>query len=339
MKRTQIIASLLAASVLISCGGKGDKAVEVKEEVQVPKVTVETVYSQDVEQTNTLTGTVESKVINNIAPQTALRIKEILVEVGDKVNKGQKLVTMDDNQLKQIAVQLENNRIEFERIDELYKIGGVSKSEWDARKLALDISTENYNNQSINTVLTSPISGVVTARNLDNGDMYSGGSAILVVEQINPVKLVVNVSESMFTKITKGMSVNVTTEAYGNQVFTGRVSLIHPKIDVSTRTFPVEIEVSNSDNKILPGMFARVNISYGVENRVLVPDVAIVKQTGSGDRYVYVYKNGTVEFCKVELGRMFDNQYEILSGLSDGDQVITSGHVALTNGMQVQTIK
>ncbi len=342
MKKTQILASLAIATMLMSCGGQkkekaATEAVEVKQKTQV---LVESIVAEDVEQKSTFTGTVEAKVTNNIAPQSMLRIAKILVEVGDVVKENQILATLDPTQLRQAKIQLDNNKIEFERVDELYKIGGSSKSEWDARKLALEISQESFKNLSENTTLRSPISGIVTARNLDNGDLYNGASPILVVEQIKPVKLLINVSEKLFTSIKKGMNVNVTTDVYGDQVFAGKVTIIHPKINTATRTFPVEIEISNQDSKILPGMFARVEVSHGVENHVLVPDQAVIKQTGSGDRYVYVYNNGKVDFRKVELGRRIGNKYEILSGdLSDGQQVLVSSHSVVTNGMEVEIKK
>ena len=122
-----------------------------------------------------------------------MRIDRILVEVGDRVSKGQKLVSMDEANLKQTKFQLDNQEIEFKRMDELYKVGGASKSEWDAAKMALDIKETAYRNLLENTSLLSPINGVVTARNYDSGDMYSGGEPVLVVEQITPVKLLINV--------------------------------------------------------------------------------------------------------------------------------------------------
>jgi multidrug efflux pump subunit AcrA (membrane-fusion protein) len=121
------------------------------------------------------TATVEAEVKNNIAPSSPVRIDRIFVEVGDRVSKGQKLVSMDAANLKQIKYQLDNQQIEFKRIDELYKVGGASKSEWDAAKMNLDIRETSYKNLLENTSLLSPINGVVTARNYDNGDMYSGG--------------------------------------------------------------------------------------------------------------------------------------------------------------------
>ncbi|MEN6618726.1 MAG: efflux RND transporter periplasmic adaptor subunit [Rikenellaceae bacterium] len=338
MKMTEIIKILpmVAICLLASCSN-ANKTTKT-DEVEKVKVTVEKVSRRAVEQISTFTGSVEAQTVNNIAPQMSVRIGKIYVEIGDKVLKDQKLVELDATNLTQAKIQMENDAIEFERVDELYKFGGVSKSEWDSRKLAYDISKTNYNNINENTVLASPISGIVTARNYDSGDMYSMGQPILVVEQIRPVKLKINVSESLFTKVKKGMEVDITADVYGDEIFKGRVSLIYPSINPNTRTFPVEVSVANRDERIRPGMFARVMLSYGTEEYVVVPDRAVVKQTGSGDRYIYVFKDGKVSYQKIKLGRRMDTEYEIISGIEDGDLVITTGQSRLNNGMEVEIL-
>ena len=98
--------------------------------------------------------------------------------------------------------------------------------------------------------MLSPISGIVTARNYDSGDMYSGGNPIYTVEEIRPVKLMVNVSESLFTKVKKGHEVDIRLDVYGDEVFKGKVNLVYPTIDPATRTFPVEIKIANSHERV-----------------------------------------------------------------------------------------
>ena len=185
-----------------------------------------------------------------------------------------------------------------------------------------------------NTRLVSPINGIVTARNYDSGDMI-GGEPVVTIEQKSPVKLLVNVSESFYTRVRKGMDVNVKVEVYGDEIFHGKVSLIYPTVDPQTRTFPVEIKLPNKDLKVRPGMFARVTMNFGTQNHVVAPDLSIIKQAGSGDRYIYVYKDGKVSYNKVLLGRRMDDKYEIISGVSDGDQVVVAGQSRLTNGAEV----
>ncbi|MDD2437210.1 MAG: efflux RND transporter periplasmic adaptor subunit [Massilibacteroides sp.] len=321
---------------LTSCSGEKK---EVTTEDEKPRVKIETVTVQSVDQIQEFTATVEANISNNIAPQAHGRIQKLLVEVGDHVKVGQILATMDETVLKQTKIQLDNQELEFKRIDELYKVGGASKSNWDALKTQLEVTRASYNNLKENSRLESPISGIVTARNYDSGDMYSGANPIYTVEQIRPVKLMVNVSESYFTYVKKGQEVEVTMDVYPGEKFSGKVTLVYPTIDASTRTFPVELKIDNSNEKVRPGMFARVTLSFGTLDHVVVPDLAVVKQAGSGDRYVYVYKNGKVSFEKVVLGRRMGDRYEIISGLSDGDQVVVSGQTRLVNGIDVEVVK
>ena len=330
--------ALLVVAMLGACSGGSDKAAAEKVD-EKPRVKLAEVSSRPVEQIQEYTATVEAEVKNNIAPSSPVRIDRIFVEVGDRVSKGQKLVSMDAANLKQIKYQLDNQQIEFKRIDELYKVGGASKSEWDTAKMNLDIRETSYKNLLENTSLLSPINGVVTARNYDNGDMYSGGEPVLVVEQITPVKLYINVSEGYFTKVKKGAPVSVKVDFYGDEEFEGKISLVYPTIDPATRTFPVEIQLVNRDQRVRPGMFARATLNFGTQDHVVVPDLAIVKRAGSGDRYVYVYKDGKVSYNKVELGRRMDTEYELISGVDNNSQVVIAGQSKLADGVEVEVEK
>lgn len=339
MKKGIQLVALLLTVMMGSCTGGKDKAATTEHVVEKPRVKVADVTARPVDQIQEYTATVEADVKNNIAPSTPVRIDKIFVEVGDRVSKGQKLVQMDVANLQQTKLQLDNQEIEFKRMDELYKVGGASKSEWDAAKMQLDVKQTAYNNLLENTYLLSPINGVITARNYDNGDMYSGGNPVLVVEQITPVKLMINVSESYFTQVKKGSSVDVKLDVYGDEVFKGIISLIYPTIDASTRTFPIEIKLDNRDQRVRPGMFARATLNFGTADNVVVPDLAIVKQAGSGDRYVYVLKDGKVSYNKVELGRRMGTEYELKSGVPNNSQVVVAGQARLANGVEVEVEK
>ena len=333
--RTRLhIVALLAMGLLSACtGSKEEKAATEHNETLKEKLT--TVARRPVAQIQEYTATVEAEVKNNIAPASPVRITKIWVEVGDHVSKGQKLVSMDAANLQQLKFQLDNKEIEFKRMDELYKVGGASRSEWDAAKMALDVMRSSYNNLLENTSLLSPINGVVTARNYDNGDLYSGGTPVLTVEQITPVKLLINVSEGYFTQVKKGAPVSVKMDVYGDEEFEGRISLVYPTIDATTRTFPVEVQLTNRDQRVRPGMFARATLNFGTKEHVVVPDMAIVKRAGSGDRFVYVYKEGKVSYRQVELGRRMDTEYELISGVENNAQVVVAGQTKLYDGAEV----
>jgi len=334
MKKILGFISAILAGALISCGttDSTDNAATADSTVTVEAVKV---FKESVEQINSFTATVEAKTVNNIAPNQQIRIRKIMVEVGDHVKKGQRLVLMNPANLEQRRYQMVNDSLEYERIEELYQAGGASKSDRDKMKLAYDISKTAFNTLDENTRLDSPIDGIVTARNYDNGDMFSMGAPILVVQQIRPVKLMVNVSEVLFSQIRTGMNVDITLDVYGDEKFTGKVVLIHPTVNSQTHTFQAEINIDNTNEHVRPGMFARVTMVSGVQNHVVVPDRAVQKLTGSGDRYVYVVENGKSIIKKVTLGRRMDNRYEIVSGLEDGDLVITTAQNRLSDGKEI----
>ncbi|NCB25875.1 MAG: efflux RND transporter periplasmic adaptor subunit, partial [Bacteroidia bacterium] len=226
-------------------------------------------------------------------------------------------------------------RRDYERYSELYNVGGISKQQLDQLKTQLDIAQTALNTIEENTGLKSPISGIVTVRNYDSGDV-AGGMPILTIENINPVKIVIHVSESYYSKLSQGMQAKVVVDALEGETFEGKVSLIHPTVNPGSRTFPVEIEVVNKDQQLRPGMFSRVTLNFGTNDRPLVADLAVLKQTGSNDRYVFLEKEGKAVYTKVELGTRIDDKYEIVSGLEVGDRVIVQGNTGLIEGTEVQ---
>ena len=291
MKKIKLVGMILLALVvgLTSCNKQ--KKAETDVVVETPNVRLETTAEKEVEQSYELTATVQPDAKNSIAPSTPGRIRQILVEVGTHISKGQKLVQMDVANLSNLETQIENVKRSYKRIQELFNVGGASQQDLDNIKVQLDQAQTNLKNMTENTFLLSPISGVVTARNYDDGDMYSGQLPVLTIMNINPVKVLINVSESYYSQVKIGMSIDVSFDVLNGQNFKGRVNLIYPTIDERTRTFPVEIKLNNNNNKIRPGMFARVNMEFGKAKRVVVSDKAIVKQAGSGAKFVYIYND------------------------------------------------
>lgn len=338
MKKELLIgmAAACAALLFVACSGSKESTEQTEEET-VQLVKVARVTEQAVPQVVSYTATIEPYKRNLISSSLPNRIKKIYVEVGDHVKAGQKLVDLDRANLAQQKLQLDNLELEYKRVQELFAVGGASQQQVDQMRTQYETAKTSYENLDENTVLVSPTNGVVTARNYDNGDLATG--AILTVMQIQPVKVQVNVSESDFTKVKLGMPVDVNVEVYGDEVFKGKVSLIHPTIDASTRTFVTEINIPNADNRIRPGMFARVNIDFGSVNRVVVPDQAVVKRSGSGDRFVYVYKDGKVSFNQVQLGRHMDTSYELISGVENGAEVVIAGQSRLKDGAEVKLVE
>ena len=343
---------VIAGAVIMAagCGSSDNQNQQNKAVDTTPTVAVEQVTRRDVPQEVVYSTTVQAFVKNNIAPQSVNRIAQINVEIGDNVTKGQVLAKMDqvqlqtvENQMRQAELQMKNNEVEYGRLKGLYDAGGLSQSDLDAIELAYEASKIAYNNAKKqyenlleNSVLLSPINGVVTARNYDVGDMYAMSAPIFTVEQIVPVKVLVGVSESDYTKVHVGDKVTVVADALPGQDFVGEVNRIYPTVDPATRTFTVEVKINNEKKELRPGMFARATITFGSNNSIIVPDVAVVKQQGSGERFVYVLnQDGTVSYTKVVLGRRLGKEYEVLEGLEDGAKVVTGGMIRLKDGVKV----
>lgn len=329
--------SLLSVALLLSCGGAGKSESTENEGPQKTKVRVEEVKLVPVDQISTFTATVEADKVNNIAPAMGGRIREIYVDVGANVRKGQVLVAMDASTFSQQETQVATLRRDYERYKELYEVGGISKQQLDQAKTQLDVAETAMGNLGENTRLVSPLSGVVTARNYDPGDVAMQ-LPILTIESLNPVKVTLSVSERYYSEVTVGMPVEVQTDALGDEVFQGKISLIYPTIDPVSHTFTVEVTVPNGNQRLRPGMFARVRMNFGSNERPLLSDMAVLKQVGSNDRYVFVEENGKAVYTLVQLGVRINDKYEILSGLNAGDRVIIHGNTNLIDGSEVEVI-
>ena len=306
MKTDRLFVAIVAAAVFASCGTKEEKT-EVHEEL--PLVAVDVVHSQQVPQTKEYTATVQAENLNNIAPSSPS---------------------------DQLRINLDQIEREYNRAVQLLEIGGGTQQSVDQLKAQLDAARSQYDNIMENTVLRSPITGLVTARNYDPGDMTST-LPVLTVGQLSPVvKVMINVSENDMTKIAVGMPVEITFDAFPEEKFSGKIYRVYPTVDEATRTFGVEIRIPNPKEQLKPGMFARVNIDFGSAENVVVPDRAVVKQTGSGNKYVYVLHGNTVSYNKVEIGQRLGSSYELLSGVNNGDTVVIAGQTRLADGVQVE---
>ena len=332
--------ALLSAGLLASCSSSSSsKATEEQSADTVRLVEVAPAEMRALSLSEEFTAQLEAKVVNNITAQAGGRLKQLLVKVGDRVGAGQAVARMEATQAAQAQIQLADAKTNFARMAELYKVGGVSKAQWEQAKSAVDQAKLAYGNAAENTVLRSPISGFVTAKNYDNGDMTSPQLPVVVIQQIAPVKAVIGVSEQYYSYLKKGAAATLSVDALGEETFSGVVTNIFPTLDPVTHTVSTEIEVANKDLKLRPGMYARVHLDFGTKEALTVPDKAIVRQAGSGARYVYVFSGGKAVYRAVELGQQQGDLYEVVSGLNAGDQVITSAPSNLKNGLSVKLRK
>lgn len=332
---------ILSVLLLASCGGKS----KTEDKQEVKRVRVETLKQMDINQQVVYAGTVEPFEQAFISSSTPVRINKIYKEVGDEVRKGDLLVQMDASNFRQAKTQLENLEKEHSRLDTLYKIGSISQQQLDQMTTQLEVARTSFENLNENTQLRSPINGVVTGRYFENGEMFSmsptaaGRAAILTVMDINPVKVIINVPGDYFVMVNKDIKVSLELDVYKDQTFDGSLHIKYPTIDPATRTFSVELKFPNPDLALRPGMFGRVTMVLGDAERVMVPDRAVMRQTGVNERFVFVVENNKAVRKPIETGRLVGNNLEVLKGLSAGEKVVVAGTAGLLEGMDVEVVQ
>lgn len=336
------IFTLLLIVSFTACNSAVEEEKETDNRIQVR---VSEASSRTVANNLEFTGVVQPFEEAHIAPAVPARINRILVDVGDHVTKGQLLVEMDNTQLFQAQVQLDNLAKELARLDTLLQAGAVTQQSYDQLKTQYQVAKSNINNLSTHTQVRSTLNGVVTARYFSEGEMFTGTPspagkpAIVSINQVRPVKVIIGVSERYLPEVTKGQEAEVTTEVFSDRVFSGKVNRIYPTIDRATGTFRVEVVIDNQDESLRPGMFARVALSLESHEALLVPALAVLKQAGSNERFVFVVEDNTAQRLTVQPGRKFDDSVEILSGLDSGQQLVVTGQHNLIQGSEVEVVE
>ena len=328
---------MFMAASLVACNStSNDKATTTEETVTA--ITVKTAVAEihTIDLLETYTSEVMAYKENDITPAAqGLHIDRIHVDVGDNVREGQVIVTLDQTTLKQQELNLATAQDNYDRMVPVHAAGGISDQQLTQMKNTLDLQKEVVENLRKNSTIKSPISGVVTARNFENGDLFTS-MPILHIMQIDKLKVMANVSEQYFTSVKVGDKVAIEVDIYPGQQFEGQVSRINPALDARTRTFGVEITIQNKSLELRPGMYARAIFNMGQREAIMVPDQAVQKQVGSSERFVYVIENGVADYRFVTDGRRVGNMIEIIDGLEAGDEVATTSFARLMSGSLVE---
>lgn len=283
----------------------------------------------------------------NYAPVSPGRIEKIHVEVGDKVAKGQVIAEMDKTQLSQAITQYNTAKSAFQRIDTLFKLGSISEQQYETVKSQYELAELNLNFLKEDVNLVSPINGLVTGKYFESKEMYSGvpntaaGKAALVtLMQINPLKALVSVSQRYFPELKEGMKVTASTDVLPGRTFEGSIYEKYPVIDPATRTFQVEIIIQNPTEELRPGMFADMIINLGNKEAMVVPAIAVLKQEGTNNRYIFINDNGVAKQMEVKLGKRFDELIELEANeVKPGMELVVEGQANLVNGSKIKVVE
>lgn len=345
------LVALLAFGVFKGSGLLWNNSIEEKP-VHIHTVQLAEVTMTNIENTLSLTGTVEALEEAIISPKVAGRVTRVVADNGDGVAVGQQLVLLDNEdytnavsitrtELKKAETSLNNTRVNYERLSELYQAGAIPKKDFEDMEIALTMAEAEVDSATVgldnaeralrDTVVTSPISGVVANRSVTTGQMVSPGIPLMSVLNISSVYIVVSIEQNQLSNIKPGLEARVAVDGSGDQMFDGVVQIINPAANRAARVFETKIKVDNIDRLLKPGMFARVEINTGNSREVVV----VPREALSGNKgmfFVFVAEGDKAVRQEVEIGQMIDGLVEIKSGLEEGQQVLVTNVNKLNDG-------
>ena len=334
--KIKAIAIITAAALLSGCGANTE---EVSQD-RVEQVRTTPLAYQEVSRQIKLSTTLQGYEEMNISPSLTGIIEKIYVEVGDRVRKGDTLVRMDQNQLNTTRLAYANLQIEMNRVEMLLESEAISQQTYDQTKLSFDQTAESLRFLEENTFVLAQYDGVISAKSYEDGELYAGAQPILRLTQINELKAYVNVPETYFPLVKKGMKVNVYSDIYPDKVFPATIEIVYPTIDPASHTFTLKLRIPNSSELIRPGMYVSTVLDLGRTEALVVPYQAVLRLIGSNNRYVFVNEDGVAKRVFVEIGERHDQTIEISSdSLKVGDPIVTTGQAKLVDGVRLNVVK
>jgi len=242
---------------------------------------------------------------------------------------------MDQQQYRTAKLTYNNLQTEMTRMEGLIKSGSVSQQNYDQMKLSLDQTKENLDFLTTNTYVRATFSGVISAKNYEDGELYSG-QPIVVLKQVDKLKTLIAIPESYIPQVKKGMSLTLTSSVYPDKRFPAYIEVVYPTIDASSHTFQVKVVVPNADGLLRPGMYITATLGLGKENVITAPYSTVLKLIGANNRYVFINDNGYAKRVDVEMGQRFGDDVEIISPeIVDGVQMVTKGESRLIDGVKI----
>jgi len=357
-RATAFVLALFIAFSLCSCSKSSDESADAADADSkfAVSVNVAPVVRTGIKSTIHAVGTVRALNQAKISAKVPGKVEKILVEEGDRVKAGQKLLELEktdfmltvrqaDAAVSMAEANFSKAKAEWARAEELSKGGISSQQQYDLARSGYEIAEASVKqakadlglarNQLANTNVTTLFGGTVIRRYLDVGERVSPGQPLFEIAEINPVEIEIGVSDRRFSELKLEQPVIITVDGYPEDLFAGTVKKIQPAIDPMTRTFKVTVRVDNPEELLKPGMFARAEIEIGYHPDALVmPRAASLEEEGK--YYAVAIRDNKAIRVEITLGFRDGEKIEVLSGLEDGDRVVLEGAYALAEGAPVQ---
>ncbi|CAH2215044.1 efflux RND transporter periplasmic adaptor subunit [Tepidibacter aestuarii] len=371
MKKRISLLVVIALTLTMALSGCGKKEEASPVEEKFVSVETKTSKKQNIDVKTTLSAKVKPIEEADIVPKIPGKVTSVNVEIGKKVNKGDVLFTIDKTDLvngvksaqaaydiaaanlKRTEEQIRNAQINYERMKSLYEEGAISKKDFEQYELQasstnLDavqaqvnqarVGLENAQSKLNDATVTAPISGIITAVNVNEGEMASSAQTAVSIANMNKIVIDTNVSEYLINKIKVGDIVDISIKSAGKENFQGKITALSPATASNSMTYPIKVEIDNKDRIIKPGMFANVNlVTDKKENVITVPSESVVIK--DGESVVYTVKDNKAHINKVETGIDNGEIVEIKKGIKQGQVVVSKGQNYLEEGIKVEINK
>lgn len=403
--------ALLIFVAMIFITGCSSSGIEDQQEEKSTPVSIEKIESGNINNYSKVVGEVKPNANISVSPKTPGTVKEVFVEIGDYVNKGDILFAIDDEDIslqveqaragfeiaqasyniaKGGSTQLQLNQYEsnlkvselnvrdakkrYEDASKLYQSSAIPKENYESIQTAYLSVLEQYNNAKLslelnktkilnenigiaeaqltqasasyamakksleNTIVTSPIDGVISSQNLNIGMQVSGATPVLSIVDISSVYVDIKVLESIYTKINKDDEYDITVPSLGNKTYKGKVVSVSPNIDERTGTYLIKLSIQNHNEQLKGGMIAEVNIiDESKENVIIVPIDAIVEN--GTEKSIFIVKDNIAKKIIVSTGIISDDKIEISGSVKSSDNVVVRGQTFLEDNDKVTVVE
>ena len=348
MKLFRVGAAAFACVLLLAACQQGEQTTDEEntEEDETPPVPVEisAPVRGDIYATYTGTAPIEAFAEANVIAKVDGEVRILHVEEGDMVRKNQVLATLDGDRLRlelsESEARLRKMQRDFNRNKELLEKDLISIGDFEKIRYDMEALEASYNLAKLEldyTKIRAPIDGVISERYIKLGNTIKTGDPVYRVTSLDPLVAYLFIPEREFRQIAAGQPVQIRIDALPGELLTASVTRVSPIVDPATGTFKITIEVTGTDQRIKPGMFGRMSIVYDKHENVLqVPRSAIIETADQAS--LFVVEEGIGIRKDVQTGFSSGGMVEITDGLSDGEDVITVGHVGLKNDAKVVVI-
>lgn len=341
-----IVGSLISWVLLNNRNENEAKTALVSQTGNTIAITVSEVTKQPLSLDFSSNGKFTSNQELQLLSETSGRISQTFVKEGTRVSKGQTLAHIESEvvnlELKRAEDAFMKMQTDYERYQSSFETGGVTKAQLDEIELGLrnaETQLKQAKRRVHDASIKAPISGIINNRSIEIGSFVSPGTPLFEIVDASRLKLNVTANEYQVVKIKEGDRVILSTKVFPDAQLTGTVSFIAEKSDENL-SYPIEIIVQNQQQlPVKAGMYATAKFEFPEEEaRVIVDRTAFVGSVHSNQVYVYSESKGTAELRNVISGRIIGGQVEVLDGLEEGEKVVTSGQINLTDGAKVELL-